>query len=195
VNGESRPEAALNLDPGEEVQGQSTGRACDFPGCGRKYHCGGLCTGHRWQRDQGQSLTPLRPLSRRVNPCSIGGCPWPYGKAGYCELHQGIAQRIPPHRRKKLRRYYGMSPEQYEEKLQAQDNACAICRKPFKGSTPHVDHDHDCCPGRASCGKCVRDLLCADCNQAIGIFGDDMIRLLAAVRYLTKHLNKEGKAA
>lgn len=31
-----------------------------------------------------------------------------------------------------------------------------------------VDHDHTCCPGERSCGKCVRGWLCRSCNVAEG---------------------------
>lgn len=31
----------------------------------------------------------------------------------------------------------------------------------------HVDHDHDCCPGKHSCGQCFRGFLCADCNPRV----------------------------
>jgi hypothetical protein len=32
----------------------------------------------------------------------------------------------------------------------------------------HIDHDHFCCPGRRSCGKCVRGALCQTHNVALG---------------------------
>ena len=31
-----------------------------------------------------------------------------------------------------------------------------------------VDHDHGCCPGMLSCGKCVLGYLCWRCNSAEG---------------------------
>jgi hypothetical protein len=71
-----------------------------------------------------------------------------------------------------LKSRYGMSLEQYSDMLVAQDGKCACC-----GRTPEqqkklfsVDHDHSCCPGRDSCGKCVRALLCDDCNLLVGRF-------------------------
>ena len=33
-----------------------------------------------------------------------------------------------------------------------------------------VDHDHDCCPGGRTCGRCVRGVLCTRHNVIEGIF-------------------------
>lgn len=59
--------------------------------------------------------------------------------------------------------------------------SCMIC-----GSTDRlcIDHDHDCCPGPRSCGRCVRGVLCAACNKMLGFAKDDPHTLLSAVRYL-----------
>ncbi len=79
---------------------------------------------------------------------------------------------------------YGISQEEYDRMLAEQGNHCAICPTPFTDQTPHIDHDHSCCPGNGSCGKCIRGLLCANCNKALGMFKDDAERLAAAIRYL-----------
>lgn len=65
-----------------------------------------------------------------------------------------------------LKRYYGLSPEDYELLLMEQDGKCAICSRIM--TPPYVDHDHSCCPGVKSCGKCIRGLLCISCNAHLG---------------------------
>lgn len=88
---------------------------------------------------------------------------------------------------------HGCSIEWLEEKRKQQKNRCAICNQIFK-KTPHVDHDHSCCPPtkRFACGSCNRDLLCDDCNLGLGRFKDDINLLESAKQYLRKH-NKLSK--
>jgi hypothetical protein len=84
------------------------------------------------------------------------------------------------------RALYKISDERVAELLAAQDG-CAICHTWVPGGVGgwHVDHDHACCPGDKSCGKCVRGILCNKHNLAIGMFGDNVTHLQAAVIYLT----------
>ena len=65
---------------------------------------------------------------------------------------------------------YGLTQESFGRLLEDQDYACAMCSTPFEdGQKVCIDHDHACCPeGKRSCGKCVRGLLCHDCNTALG---------------------------
>lgn len=79
-----------------------------------------------------------------------------------------------------IRRTYGITLEQYEEMLNDQNGGCAIC-----GKTPEqenrrlpIDHCHD--TGR------VRGVLCAKCNQALGMFNDNPDLLCNAAEYLSK---------
>jgi hypothetical protein len=65
---------------------------------------------------------------------------------------------------------YGLTQEQFDQRLEDQQNACAMCFKAFAaGGTICIDHDHACCPSeKRSCGKCVRGLLCRSCNTSLG---------------------------
>lgn len=64
---------------------------------------------------------------------------------------------------------YGVSPAKYLEMFEAQGGVCFVCKRPeLKRASMAVDHDHRCCAGRYSCGKCVRALLCINCNSLEG---------------------------
>lgn len=76
-------------------------------------------------------------------------------------------------RDKRLRTAYGITHDEYDQMLEAQDGVCKICEKPETHTRDgvvfplSVDHDHACCPGRKTCGKCIRGLLCSRCNQTL----------------------------
>lgn len=88
-----------------------------------------------------------------------------------------------------MRRTFGITLSQYEERLAEQGGVCAICSgdDPRKGSRFHIDHDRSCCPGNTSCGQCIRALLCMHCNVGLGHFRDDTDLLDKAVAYLKHH--------
>ena len=87
-----------------------------------------------------------------------------------------------------IKHTYGITADEYAAILREQGGGCAICGKPPEenGRDLAVDHDHSCCPGKRSCGKCVRGLLCVTCNPGIGYFKDSTELLLAAVAYLRR---------
>lgn len=85
-------------------------------------------------------------------------------------------------RRSHIKNTYGITVEEYEQMLAAQNNRCAICKtdKPSgPGKKLFVDHDHET--------GTVRGLLCCKCNFMIGHAVDGIPTLRAAVRYLKKY--------
>lgn len=76
----------------------------------------------------------------------------------------------------KLRYSYGMTPEQYHQRLSDQGGGCAICEKSTRKF--HVDHDHET--------NTVRGILCDACNKALGVFGDNMEGVMRVVSYLKR---------
>ena len=83
-----------------------------------------------------------------------------------------------------LMRKYGMTIEQYNAMLEAQEGGCFICgRPPREDISLHVDHDH-------STGK-VRGILCFCCNNALADFQEDPELLKKAAAYVSWHANQE----
>ena len=80
--------------------------------------------------------------------------------------------------------FYGLSVEQLDALYEAQAGACGMCGEPESpgGRRLAIDHDHACCPGSKICGKCVRGLLCSDCNIALGYY--ESPKMEAARAYL-----------
>jgi hypothetical protein len=74
---------------------------------------------------------------------------------------------------------YGLSVEDYEGILEAQDYACLLCGKVNRnGARLSVDHDH-------KTGD-IRGLLCTRCNSALGQLYDDYLLVQRAAEYLIR---------
>lgn len=95
--------------------------------------------------------------------------------------------------RQNLRRY-GLTVEEYKERLAAQGGICTICGRPPNpggvraASRLHVDHDH-------VAGQ-NRDLICLNCNRGLGYFKDNPALMRAAAEYIERHratVPQEGK--
>lgn len=97
-----------------------------------------------------------------------------------------VTRRI---RKSHLLKQYNLTIEEWDAILARQGGVCGMCGDPETANhwssgkvlALAVDHDHTCCPGKTSCGKCVRGLLCRKCNQGLGIFETHRV---AAVNYL-----------
>ena len=87
---------------------------------------------------------------------------------------------------------YNLTLERFNEMVREQNSCCFLCHKEFGNKPeqqPTVDHDHACCAGRTSCGKCVRRLLCRVCNAGLGAFNDNIEILHEAIAYLESFHN------
>jgi hypothetical protein len=139
-------------------------------------------------RKRGEKITPARvPTCHPDKPyCGDGLC-------ATCYYHKNHDRRLEAHRawkranKEHAKAYhrqwvYGITQEEYDARFAQQNGCCAICNEPLLAV--HIDHNHACCSGERSCGKCVRGLLCEDCNRGLGSFHDDPINLLNAIRYL-----------
>ena len=83
-------------------------------------------------------------------------------------------------REKQMLYKYGLTTEQYSKMVADQQNKCKICEKKMTGvREPAIDHCH--------VSGNVRDLLCANCNAAIGLLQDDPEIIKNAARYVEYH--------
>lgn len=88
---------------------------------------------------------------------------------------------------RRLKYRYGITIEDYNNKLIEQNGVCAICEKKETKFDPRandfrrlsVDHNH-------KNGK-IRGLLCTNCNTALGRFNDDIKMLYNTINYLKKY--------
>lgn len=164
-----------------------TRRLCSFTSlngepCGRPHKGHGLCCGHLAQQKSGRELRPIgdyrrgrQPLDHRDghgNKECVRCDAWlpessfglrkqsSDGLTGFCSRCQAD-------------RNHGVTPEMRERLLRHQDGKC-VCGYIFdvwggQQATYHIDHGHECCSGKKSCGECVRRLLCWRCNQGCGL--------------------------
>lgn len=81
---------------------------------------------------------------------------------------------------------YNLSREKYDALYAAQGGRCALCRRSrgTGGKRLAVDHDHACCIGPTSCGKCVRGLVCSTCNDVLAHARDDRAFFVRGHDYL-----------
>lgn len=84
-----------------------------------------------------------------------------------------------------LKRNYGLTIDEYNAMLEAQDRRCGVCRRHESEIAENgrmgarrlgVDHDHE--------RNCLRGLLCQGCNTALGLLKNDPALVVNAVFYL-----------
>lgn len=143
---------------------------CTFEGCSRKTYRGNLCWTHDMQRANGTELTTIIEPKRNL-VCLVNNCLGRNHAKGLCTNHYQLTVK------------YSLSSERVVELFS--DPICEICGKTNIRYT--VDHNHQCCSGHKSCGKCVRGILCYTCNLTLGHFNDDPEKIREMLKYLERN--------
>ncbi len=169
-------------------------KTCSAPGCENPHSAKGYCTVHYNRLRKKGSLDLFVFEKPKCKHCDKKGI-----YKGFCVYHYNRERLKDPSKRitkednhkYHIKHRYGISKEQYDEKLRLQDNKCAICNKEeIRLSTSgeirklSVDHDHDT--------NEVRDLLCYKCNWIIGVLGDNLELLEKVKLYLIKHRKNDN---
>jgi hypothetical protein len=145
--------------------------------CGRKHYAHGLCrrcyAGHpvhgAAERERFQQYKERNGERIKAN------------RRAYYKRTKGLLKH-PSVTRLETLRLHGLTRDGYDAMFAAQGGRCAICHKTERESATKgrlaVDHSHET-------GQ-IRGLLCTRCNTAIGMLGDDVAGVWAALDYLTK---------
>ena len=166
-------------------------RLCELTDCDRTYFANGMC---RWHFNRSKRTVAF------VKPCeACGKVITEVGRRKYCSdecLEQASSiirhewrnnnyeyRKRQSDRQRLLR--HGIDPDTFVE-----PRMCEICG--VEGETLAIDHDHACCPGKYSCGLCVRGFICNNCNNGLGRFRDDPALLRAAIEYLSRSSTPES---
>ena len=123
----------------------------------------------------------------RMSLGSVGRSPWSRDSCERCGVaEEGLTKvkRICARCRRSdyLLDLYGLTADDVDALIAATGHQCPLCERTTDRWA--VDHDHSCCPGKRSCGACVRGVLCHDCNRGLGMFQDSPDALRRAASYL-----------
>jgi hypothetical protein len=140
---------------------RSTTRLCAWQNCGQPFAISKRGSASIYCSEHRKEAKRIQRLQNTLDaPCSHPLCNrQQHGVGhGWCAGHEGNWLR------------YKLTGEAWLFLLDGQNSMCPICNLGLlDGAKIHIDHDHACCPGTQSCGKCTRGLLHELCNMnAVG---------------------------
>lgn len=91
-------------------------------------------------------------------------------------------KRISDASKRNRERKYGVTEDEFEKLLAAQNYCCAICSVHLNGSKFSLKGQLDHCHLHGT----IRGILCGQCNTALGLFKDDITILTEALSYLSR---------
>lgn len=165
-------------------------RKCEVEDCKLVHYARGWCRLHYNRMLHHGKLTRFKDGRLRAN-CKIENCLNVASIVGYCKKHYDKQRHIDKpisakaNHQHHIKYRYGITIDEYNDKLEIQNNACAICRKPEtrvlhnKVVRLAVDHCHKT--------EKVRELLCRRCNAVLGSVDDNIDLLKEMISYLDKH--------
>ena len=94
---------------------------------------------------------------------------------------------------KSLKTRYGLTKVDRDKIYDKQNGECAICTYPIKfyqanTGEKHIGHRRACIDHDHETSK-VREILCHNCNIALGLINDDIEVLKKMIKYLEEHKN------
>lgn len=138
---------------------------CTVEDCGQKHYAKGYCRLHYDRvRDYGRThtLREIIPLDKEKQFYrTIDG---KQVKSGLYSLER------------RLEKTYNITLATYNSFAEKGCNVCGAETGSSSNRNMHVEHDHACCPGLKSCGKCVRGVVCNRCNTALGLYDTGKLR-------------------
>ena len=118
-------------------------------------------------------------------PCKNGHIAerWNYnGMCVVCKREADRSSNMTAGKKYRIKKQYGLTQEQVQHMLTAQNNQCAICSTDFNSSHDvMIDHCHST--------NNVRGLLCITCNWLLGHSRDNPALLVKAANYLIERKN------
>lgn len=163
-------------------------KTCAFRGCVQDVVARDLCRPHYEQQRAGKPLSEVRdPRRYDRNEDGFRMCRWckrwlPDGcYSANSKARDGLTIYC---KSCVSTRHHGLLHEDVTRLLVGQLGLCELCDAQMR--SPYVDHDHTCCAKTYSCGRCVRALVCRNCNSALGLAKDDPVLLRRMADYIER---------